>query len=88
MGARVQIENGPDGLVLVYVRYHVKRRIHTGTHDLAEADRMAVALTEDLEAEQREKALRRPDWRPEGVEAPPPVQMKPKSAPFNPPRVG
>ena len=87
MSARVRIEAGPGGFVLVYRRYQIRRYVKTGTHVLAEAERMAEDLTERLEREQIEKARRRSDWRPPGLDVEPPAPPKPDAAPFNTPRI-
>jgi len=88
VSARVRIENGPDGLVLVYRRYQVRRFVKTGTRDLVEVERMAEELTERLEREQQDKARRRADWRPPGLDVEPPAPPRPEdAAPFNAPRI-
>jgi hypothetical protein len=83
---RVRLVKAADGTWLLrYVRYHATRHVNSGTAIRAEAEAMAQVLARSLEQEQIEKALRRPDWRPEGVEAPPPP---PPTARFsNPPRL-
>jgi len=81
--SRVRIEPGPDGYVLTYRRYQIRRVVRTGTRSLEEATAMAAAIETTLVSEQERKALRRSDWRPDGVEAPP---VQGERGPFNPPR--
>lgn len=87
VSARVRIEDGPDGLVLVYRRYQVRRFVKTGTRDLVEAERMAEELSERLEREQQDKAARRAEWRPRGLDVPRPPAPSVPAGPFNAPRI-
>ncbi len=75
-----------DGYVLVYVRYHVERRVRTGTRSRAEGSAMAEKIAGTLFEEQEKKMWRRENWRPAGL-TPPPVQVKPEAGPFNAPRI-
>jgi hypothetical protein len=79
VSARVRIEVAPQGYVLVYRRYQIRRVVQTGTHDRDEADAMAAELEPTLLREQKQKANRRPDWRPPGL-VPPTATVSAKTA--------
>jgi len=83
--SHVRIEAARDGYVLIYVRYHVERRVPTGSRSRDEAEAMAEAIETTLVDEQERKMWRRPDWRPDGLEAPP--LARPEAVSFNAPRI-
>ena len=69
MSERVRLKCDDAGVWwLSYRRYGRLHWINTGTSDRDEAEDMAAERARALVKEQTQKALRRPDWRPDGVE--------------------